>query len=139
MSSKKSLIAQIGQNLADKPSQPPPSQAPNTMRGTSARESRVTASIKAGKVGVPVPPSVPPPASAFNGSGKQATLWLNNEDRAIFNETALLLLSQGIKPSDNVVVRAAIRLMPRDHRLVEQVRELMESDGRKLRHTRNSK
>jgi hypothetical protein len=29
--------------------------------------------------------------------------------------------AQGIKPSDNLVLRAALRLMPRDHRLIEQI------------------
>ena len=46
----------------------------------------------------------------------------------------MLLYSQGIKPSHNLVLRAAIRLMPRDHRLVEKVRELMAGDGRRTRH-----
>lgn len=31
-------------------------------------------------------------------------------------------------------VRAALRLMPRDHRLMEQIKALVEKDGRRLRH-----
>jgi hypothetical protein len=46
----------------------------------------------------------------------------------------MLLYQQGIKPSDNLILRAALRLMPTDHRLVEKVHELLEKDGRKLRH-----
>lgn len=73
-------------------------------------------------------------APRSTGSGKQAAFWLDDEDRAIFHETGMLLYSQGIKPSHNLVLRAAIRMIPRDHRLVEKVRELIERDGRKLRH-----
>ena len=40
----------------------------------------------------------------------------DDEDRAIFREVGMNLYSQGIKPSDNLVLRAALRLMPRDHR-----------------------
>jgi hypothetical protein len=46
----------------------------------------------------------------------------------------MLLYTQGIKPSDNLVLRAALRLMPRDHRLMEQIQALIEKDGRRLRH-----
>ena len=36
--------------------------------------------------------------------------------------------AQGIKPSDNLVLRAALRLMPRDHRLIEQIKVLLERE-----------
>ena len=68
-------------------------------------------------------------------TGKQAAFWLNDEDRAIFNELVILLRSQGVKASENLVLRAALRMVPKDYRLVEKIRELMQNDGRKLRHT----
>jgi hypothetical protein len=77
------------------------------------------------------------PAAAGTSSGRQAAFWLDDEDRAIFREVGMNLYSQGIKPSDNLVLRAALRLMPRDHRLIDQIRILLENDGRKLRHRRN--
>ncbi len=46
----------------------------------------------------------------------------------------MFLYSLGIKPSHNLVFRAAIRMVPRDHWLVAKVRELIEKDGRKVRH-----
>jgi hypothetical protein len=67
-------------------------------------------------------------------SGRQAAFWLDDEDRSIFREVGMLLYTQGIKPSDNLVFRAALRLMPRDHRLMEQIQLLVEKDGRRLRH-----
>jgi hypothetical protein len=73
-------------------------------------------------------------ASSGTGSGRQAAFWLDDEDRGIFREVGILLYTQGIKPSDNLVLRAALRLMPRDHRLTEQIQSLVEKDGRRLRH-----
>jgi hypothetical protein len=80
--------------------------------------------------------SKPPVAAALSGteSGRQAAFWLDDEDRGIFREVGMILYSQGIKPSDNLVLRAALRLMPRDHRLTEQIQSLVEKDGRRLRH-----
>jgi hypothetical protein len=68
------------------------------------------------------------------GTGKQAAFWLDDEDRALFHEFGMLLYSQGIKPSHNLVLRAALRLVPKDHLLTEKVRELLAQDGRKVRH-----
>jgi hypothetical protein len=75
-----------------------------------------------------------PAAPVTTRSGRQAAFWLDDEDRGIFREVGMHLYSQGIKPSDNLVLRAALRLMPRDHRLIEQIQALIERDGRKLRH-----
>ena len=129
MSHKKDLIAQINRNLAVKPATRP------KRRSAAQGPSRAAADqTSAREESSPVPPaSATPPAA---GSGKQAAFWLDDADRAIFYETGMLLYSQGIKPSDNLVLRAALRLMPRDHRLVEQVRALMGQDGRRLRHAK---
>ena len=128
MKNKKDLIAQISQNLAAVPVEPVTAPVPEN---TSKRAKAVTTRPRA---------SAPPPKPELSekppstGSGKQAAFWLDDEDRAIFHETGMLLYSQGIKPSHNLVLRAAIRMIPRDHRLVEKVRELIEKDGRKVRH-----
>ena len=128
MKNKKDLIAQISKNLvpaAPKTAPPPevaaPRKAPLAKRRSVASVSTTVAPTAA--------PTGPTP-----GTGKQAAFWLDDEDRAIFHEMGMLLYTQGIKPSHNLVLRAAIRMVPRDHRLVEKVRELMENDGRKLRH-----
>ena len=59
---------------------------------------------------------------------------VDDEDRGILREVGMSLYAQGIKPSDNLVLRAALRLMPRDHRLIEQIKVLLERDGRRVRH-----
>lgn len=131
---KKALIARINQNLVVEqatPPQPlPPAAEPEPAK--SEVQARVTT---AGPKNNPRPRTENTPReNAATGSGKQAAFWLDDTDRALFHEMGMLLYSQGIKPSHNLVLRAAIRMVPRDHRLVEQVRELMEKDGRKTRH-----
>jgi len=122
---KKALIAQIADNVRlptlEESSQGEQKPAPQQKRPKVRRaKSKPVAQAPVG-----------------TSSGRQAAFWLDDEDRAIFREVGMNLYSQGIKPSDNLVLRAALRLMPRDHRLIEQIRILLENDGRKLRHRRN--
>ena len=127
MKNKKDLIAQISQNLAPTPASPavtPVADVPSRSKNPVAKARNPE----------PVPKAESENKPSSTGSGKQAAFWLDDEDRAIFHETGMLLYSQGIKPSHNLVLRAAIRMIPRDHRLVEKVRELIEKDGRKVRH-----
>ena len=133
---KKDLIAQISKNLvADKPAPPAaPVEVPAAMETEAPK---VAPKRRIAPAATSVTPAVAP-AGPTPGTGKQAAFWLDDEDRAIFHEMGMLLYSQGIKPSHNLVLRAAIRMVPRDHRLVEKVRELMENDGRKLRHQKKN-
>jgi len=122
---KKALIAQITENVRVPPVQEGSHQEQKpALEQKQPRVSRVKSKPVA-------------PAAAGTSSGRQAAFWLDDEDRAIFREVGMNLYSQGIKPSDNLVLRAALRLMPRDHRLIDQIRILLENDGRKLRHRRN--
>jgi hypothetical protein len=123
---KKALIAQIAQNV----------RLP-AVEESSQEEQKPTPQEKRSRVRrIKTKPDAPAPAGT--SSGRQAAFWLDDEDRAIFREVGMNLYSQGIKPSDNLVLRAALRLMPRDHRLIEQIRILLEHDGRKLRHRKES-
>ena len=134
---KKDLIAQISKNLKTEPPAPP---APVEELKPEAPEKPKEAAPKRRAV-APVAMSVAPEAASTGptpGTGKQAAFWLDDEDRAIFHEMGMLLYSQGIKPSHNLVLRAAIRMVPRDHQLVEQVKKLIENDGRKLRHQKGN-
>ena len=126
---KKALIAQISQNVKVPPPETISSadvQMPNEGQKSADRGKRSGSLRKKSK----------PAAAALPGtsSGRQAAFWLDDEDRGIFREVGMLLYTQGIKPSDNLVFRAALRLMPRDHRLMEQIQVLLEKDGRRLRH-----
>jgi hypothetical protein len=123
---KRALIAQIAENVRV----PPVEEA-------SRQEQKPAPQVKRSRVSR-VKSKPVAPATAGTSSGRQAAFWLDDEDRAIFREVGMNLYSQGIKPSDNLVLRAALRLMPRDHRLIEQIRILLEHDGRKLRHRRNA-
>lgn len=80
----------------------------------------------------PAPPRLPAPA--HSGTAKNTAFWLDAEDRQLFQELSIFLYSHGIKPSNNLLLRAALRLVPRDHQLVDQVNSLLAKDGRKLRH-----
>src|SRR3974377_1474690 len=94
---KKALIAQIAENV-----RVPPVQEGSRQEQKPAREqkrSRVSR-VKSKRVA---------PAAAGTSSGRQAAFWLDDEDRAIFREVGMNLYSQGIKPSDNLVLRAALR------------------------------
>lgn len=133
---KKALIAQISKNLVPERPAPPPVEEP---KPETAEKPQATTSKRRTVRTVGAPES---PAAASTGptpgTGKQAAFWLDDEDRAIFHEMGMHLYSQGIKPSHNLVLRAAIRMIPRDHRLVEKVRELLENDGRKVRHQKKN-
>jgi hypothetical protein len=128
---KKELIAQISQNV-----KAPNDETlavgvgrPDVLPATEA--SKIQVQEKAPKITRAKKPVV----AAFHGSsGRQAAFWLDDEDRGSLREVGMSLYAQGIKPSDNLVLRAALRLMPRDHRLIEQIKTLLDRDGRRVRH-----
>ena len=66
--------------------------------------------------------------------GKPAAFWLDDTDRAILREFGVMMYAQGIKPSDSLIASAGLRLLPRDHRFMETVRQLVEQDKRRVRH-----
>jgi hypothetical protein len=68
-----------------------------------------------------------------NGKGRPVAFWVNEEDRNILNEVGIMLYAKGIKPSDSLVVRVALRMLPRDHRLIEGARDMLEQDRRRQR------
>jgi hypothetical protein len=129
---KKELIAQISQNV-----KAPGRETlavgvgrPDVLPATE--ESKVQVQEKAPKI---TRVKSKRTVAAFHGSsGRQAAFWLDDEDRGILREVGMSLYAQGIKPSDNLVLRAALRLMPRDHRLIEQIKALLDRDGRRVRH-----
>ena len=125
---KKALIAQISQNVK---APAPPSSGSDVQKPNE--DPKVE---KLGKPRRTIRKKSKPEVATLTGisSGRQAAFWLDDEDRGIFREVGMLLYTQGIKPSDNLVLRAALRLMPRDHRLMEQIKALVEKDGRRLRH-----
>jgi hypothetical protein len=53
-------------------------------------------------------------------------------------KASILALKQGLKPSDSLILRAALRMMPLSPHLIDQMQELGERDGRKLRHQKQA-
>lgn len=65
---------------------------------------------------------------------RHSAFWLFDEDRTLLHEISMHLYSQGIKPTNNLILRAAIRLLPETPVLAGTVRELIAADGRTTRH-----
>jgi hypothetical protein len=77
--------------LQRKTSVPSPEPLLTTGNG-SAPASEPAAPVKAGRIGKPV------------------QFWLHEEDRKLIRELSAWLAGQGIRPSDSMVVRAALRM-----------------------------
>lgn len=105
---KKQLLKQISENAAE----PSPKDRPTAQ---------------------PKPEPKNPPLT----TGKTAAIWLDEQDRAVLREVSVLALNEGLKPSDSVIVKAALGLLPRGPQLLEQIRQVMDRDGRKLRHQKS--
>jgi hypothetical protein len=83
------------------------------------------------------PKSAEPTVPQF--TGKAVAFWLDDEDRAILKQMRVLFVTQDLTPSDSLVVRVALRFLPKDlQQIIEKARELMERDGRKVRHQKRS-
>jgi predicted nucleic acid-binding protein len=82
---------------------------------------------------LPEPVPVQPETAAARPKtrrGKAVQFWLHDEDRKLIRELAAYLSTQGLRPTDSLIVRAALRLAPADARLLEAFREALSQDGR---------
>ena len=78
-------------------------------------------------------PEPPPPAAAPGRaarSGKPVQFWLHEADRKIIRELAAWLAGQGIRSTDSMVVRAALRMAKTGPGLLTAYREAAALDGR---------
>jgi len=73
------------------------------------------------------PPAAPVPAVR---GGKAVQFWLHEEDRRQIRELAAYLSSQGLRPTDSLIVRAALQLVQADAQLVAAFRGALAQDGR---------
>jgi hypothetical protein len=62
--------------------------------------------------------------------GSAITFWFHDEDRRLIRELAAWLAGQGLRPTDSMVVRAALRMAKTGGALVEAYRQEAELDGR---------
>jgi hypothetical protein len=76
----------------------------------------------------PVAPA-PQPTETLR-TGKQAQFWLHEDDRRLIRELSSWLASQGVRPTDSLVVRAALRTAQGGEALLAAYREAAAKDGR---------
>lgn len=74
--------------------------------------------------------AAPPPRT-----GKQAQFWLHEEDRRLIRELSSWLASQGVRPTDSLVIRAALRTAQGGEALLAAYHDAASRDGR-LKHTK---
>lgn len=80
------------------------------------------------------PPAPPEPAPSKARTGKQAQFWLHEDDRRLIRELSSWLASQGVRPTDSLVVRAALRTAQGGEALLAAYRDAASRDGR-LKHS----
>jgi hypothetical protein len=74
-----------------------------------------------------IPEPVPAEPVAKQFTGRPIGFWGDDEDRRILREFAFVLYQAGLKPSESLAIRAALRLVSQEHRfgeLVEQARTI---------------
>ena len=62
--------------------------------------------------------------------GKAVTFWMHDEDRKLVRDLAAWLANQGLRPTDSMVIRAALRMAPTGSSLLEAYRQASQLDGR---------
>ena len=76
-------------------------------------------------------PVAAPRNSGGNGRvGKPVQFWLHEEDRRIIRELSAWLAAQGIRPTDSMVIRAALRVSRTGSELLEAYKQATELDAR---------
>ncbi len=66
--------------------------------------------------------------------GKPVQFWLHDEDRQLIRELAAWLAGQGIRSTDSMVIRAALRTAKTGGELLEAYRQAAQLDGRLKQH-----
>jgi hypothetical protein len=79
-------------------------------------------------------PSVPAPPAPKSRVGKPVQFWLHDEDRQIVRELAAWLAGQGIRTTDTMVIRSALRMAKTGGELLDAARQASQLDGRLRQH-----
>jgi hypothetical protein len=66
--------------------------------------------------------------------GSPVQFWFHEEDRKLLRELAAWIAGQGLRPSDSLVIRAAIRTAKTGGEFLQAYRRASEFDGRLKRH-----
>jgi hypothetical protein len=62
--------------------------------------------------------------------GEAVQFWMHEEDRQLVRELSAWLAGQGVRPSDSMVIRAALRFAKTGSGLLEAFRQASKLDGR---------
>jgi hypothetical protein len=73
-----------------------------------------------------------------NKVGKPVQFWFHDEDRQLVRELAAWLAGQGIRSTDSMVLRAALRTAKTGGELLEAYRQASQLDGRLKQHKAES-
>lgn len=79
-------------------------------------------------------PTVPAAPALQSKIGKPVQFWLHDEDRRLVRELAAWLAGQGIRSTDSMVIRAALRTAKTGGELLEAYRQASQLDGRLKQH-----
>jgi hypothetical protein len=113
-----SLLAAIQQKApTSQPSED--AQPPDTSEATAPRKTGKRSAI------------APTPKSRV---GKPVQFWLHDEDRKLVRELAAWLAGQGLRPTDSMVIRSALRTAKTGGELLTAYRKAAELDGRLKQH-----
>ena len=69
--------------------------------------------------------------------GKPVQFWLHDEDRQMVRELAAWLAGQGLRPTDSMIIRSALRMTKTGGNLLEAYRQASQLDGRLKQHKVN--
>ena len=73
-------------------------------------------------------------AAPKNRVGRPVQFWLHDEDRKLVRELAAWLAGQGLRPTDSLVIRSALRTAKTGGDLLKAYEEASLMDGRLKRH-----
>lgn len=98
----------------------------------STPEPKVPAEIEQAEVRRKEPRSVAEKPKARKG--KQVQFWFHEEDGKLVRELAAWLAGQGVRPTDSLVIRAALRTAQTGTAFLQAYRRAAELDGRLKKH-----
>jgi hypothetical protein len=112
------LLATIQRKIPDSP-EPAPEPIAETTQTVAQPTPRSNASRRAA--------ATAPPKSK---GGKPVQFWLHDEDRRLVRELAAWLAGQGVRSTDSLVIRAALRTARTNAEFLEAYRHAAQLDGR---------
>lgn len=124
-SNESKLLAAIQRNV------PAPALAPAAVVAPEPSANAAAGRRKPAKRAEPIPM----PKSRV---GKPVQFWLHDEDRRLVRELAAWLAGQGIRTTDTMVIRSALRMAKTGGELLDAARQASQLDGRLKQHKVNA-